>query len=606
VAVIGWTLSFLRPYRTRVLAISILSIAEIGLTALAPWPLKIVVDSVLGDHPLPIWFAGVMASTGANRVALLVVVVVAGLLLQTANEVLRMFQTQLQVDTGQRIVYGLRARLLAHLQDLPLRHHILTRTADSVYRLDADAHCVDDLVIGGVFPLAAAALNLGVMFAILVYLDPALGLLSLAVVPFLYLCLRYYSRTMTDRAERVKALESTLIDRAFEILSSVAAVKSFARERHELTRYSQSGDEAMRARLSLTWQESLFSVAITAVTLAGTTLVLIVGGLHVLDGRLTVGALLVVVAYLAAVYNPISAIAHTTGSLQQAIVSARRVGDIFALTPETLDAPDALDASAVTGHVRFESVSFSYGDDRRVLDEVSFEARPGELIALVGVTGAGKTTIASLIPRFFEPTHGRVLVDEVDVSRYSLRSLRERIALVPQQPILFSGTIADNIRYGRLQASDEEVEAAARAAHIHDFITTLPNGYQTPVAEAGATLSGGERQRLGIARALVKNAPMLILDEPTSSLDALSEAGVFDALRRLRRGRTTIVIAHRLSTIRNATRILVLQEGQLMAQGTHDELLASNVLYRRMCARLSVGRSLEEPESVDELVRVVP
>ena len=605
-AVIGWTLSFLRPYRTRVLAISILSMAEIGLTALAPWPLKIVVDSVLGDYPLPERFAGLMASTGVNRVALLVVVVVAGLLLQTANEVLRMIQTQLQVDTGQRIVYGLRARLLAHLQDLPLRHHILTRTADSVYRLDADAHCVDDLVIGGVFPLAAAVLNLGVMFVILVYLDPALALLSLAVVPFLYLCLRYYSRTMTDRAERVKALESTLIDRAFEILSSVAAVKSFARERHELTRYSQSGDEAMRARLSLTWQESLFSVAITAVTLAGTTLVLIVGGLHVLDGRLTVGALLVVVAYLAAVYNPISAIAHTTGSLQQAIVSARRVGDIFALTPETLDAPDALDASAVTGHVRFESVSFSYGDDRRVLDEVSFEARPGEMIALVGVTGAGKTTIASLIPRFFEPTHGRVLVDEVDASRYSLRSLRERIALVPQQPILFSGTIADNIRYGRLQASDEEVEAAARAAHIHDFITTLPNGYHTPVAEAGATLSGGERQRLGIARALVKNAPMLILDEPTSSLDALSEEGVFDALRRLRRGRTTIVIAHRLSTIRTATRILVLHEGRLTAQGTHDELLASNVLYRRMCARLLVGRSLEEPESVDELVQVVP
>ncbi len=605
-AVIGWTLSFLRPYRTRVLAISILSMAEIGLTALAPWPLKIVVDSVLGDHPLPERFAGLMASIGANRVALLVVVVVAGLLLQTANEVLRMIQTQLQVDTGQRIVYGLRARLLAHLQNLPLRHHILSRTADSVYRLDADAHCVDDLVIGGVFPLAAAVLNLGVMFVILVYLDPALGLLSLAVVPFLYLCLRYYSRTMTDRAERVKALESTVIDRAFEILSSVAAVKSFARERHELTRYSQSGDEAMRARLSLTWQESLFSVAITAVTLAGTTLVLIVGGLHVLDGRLTVGALLVVVAYLAAVYNPISAIAHTSGSLQQAIVSARRVGDIFALTPETLDAPDALDASAVSGHVRFESVSFSYGDDRRVLDEVSFEARPGEMIALVGVTGAGKTTIASLIPRFFEPTHGRVLVDEVDASHYSLRSLRERIALVPQQPVLFSGTIADNIRYGRLQASDEEVEAAARAAHIHDFITTLPNGYQTPVAEAGATLSGGERQRLGIARALVKNAPMLILDEPTSSLDALSEAGVFDALRRLRRGRTTIVIAHRLSTIRTATRILVLHEGRLMAQGTHDELLASNVLYRRMCARLSVGRSLEEPESIDELVRVVP
>jgi ATP-binding cassette subfamily B protein/subfamily B ATP-binding cassette protein MsbA len=607
VTVIGWTLSFLRPYRTRVLAIAILALVEIGLAALAPWPLKILVDSVLDDHPWPEPLVSLMASTAdANAVALLVIVVVAGLVLQLAGELLRTIQTQLQVDTGQRIVYGLRARLLAHLQDLPLRHHLLTRTADSVYRLDADAHCVDDLVIGGVFPLTAAVLNLGVMFVILVYLDPALGLLSVAVVPALYLCLRYYSRTMIDRAGQVKALESTLIERAFEILSSVAAVKSFTRERHELTRYSQSGDEAMRARLNLTWQESLFSVAVTAVTLAGTALVLIVGGLHVLDGRLTVGALLVVIAYLAAVYNPISAIAHTTGSLQQAIVSARRVSEIFALTPETFDAPDTLDASAVAGHVRFESVSFSYDGSRQVLEEVSFEAHPGELIALVGMTGAGKTTIASLVPRFFEPTQGHVIVDDVDVTRYSLRSLRERIALVPQQPVLFSGTIADNIRYGRLQSSDQEVEAAARSAHLHDFVAQLPHGYQTPLAEDGATLSGGERQRLGIARALVKNAPILILDEPTSSLDALSEAAIFDSLRRLRRGRTTIVIAHRLSTIRHATRILVLHEGRVMAQGSHDALMASNVLYRRMCARLAVGLPLDEAGSIDDLEQTMP
>ena len=333
---------------------------------------------------------------------------------------------------------------------------------------------------------------------------------------------------------------------------------------------------------------------------------LVVGGLHVLDGRLTVGALLVVIAYLAAVYNPISAIAHTTGSLQQAVVSARRVREILALAPERLDAPDALDASGVEGCVRFEAVSFSYDDDRRVLEDVSFEVRPGEMVAIVGLTGAGKTTIANLIPRFFEASRGRVLIDEVDVSRYSLRSLRERIALVPQEPVLFSGTIADNIRYGRLQASDEEVEAAARAAHVHEFVQRLPMAYHTELAEAGGTLSGGERQRLGIARALLKNAPILILDEPTSSLDAISEAAVFDALRRLRRGRTTLVIAHRLSTIRAATRILVLHEGRLTGQGTHDELMASSELYRRMCARLSLGRSLDEPGSsvtVDEAVR---
>jgi ABC-type multidrug transport system fused ATPase/permease subunit len=329
-------------------------------------------------------------------------------------------------------------------------------------------------------------------------------------------------------------------------------------------------------------------VAVSAVTLAGTALVLVVGGLHVLDGRLTVGALLVVIAYLAAVYNPISAIAHTTGSLQQAVVSARRVREILARVPERLDDPDALDASGVKGCVRFEAVGFSYDGDRPVLKDVSFEVRPGEIVAIVGPTGAGKTTIANLIPRFFEPSSGRVLVDDAVASRYSLRSLRERIALVPQQPVLFSGTIGDNIRYGRLQASEAEVMAAARAAHIHEFIERLPMGYHTVIGEAGGTLSGGERQRLGIARALLKNAPILILDEPTSALDAISEAAVFDALRVLRRGRSTIVIAHRLSTIRSATRILVLHEGQVTAQGTHDELVVSSELYRRMCAQLSL------------------
>ena len=601
---VSWTLSFLRPYRRRAVAIAVLTVLEIGLAALAPWPLKLIVDTVLGDSPLP-GPAAVLLPTGvaASATALLVAIVVAGLLIQLGGEVVRTIHTQLQVKMGQRIVYNLRATLLAHLQALPLRHHVLTRTADSVYRLDADAHCVDDLIIGGLFPLTLAALNLGIMFSVLVYVDLTLALLSLTVAPFLYLCLRYHAGTMTDRAERMKALEATLIERAFEILSSVAAVKSFARERHELARFSRAGDETMQARLTLTWQESLFSVSVTVVTLAGTALILVIGGLHVLDGTLSVGSLLVVIAYLAAVYDPISEIARTTGLLQQAVVSARRVREILALTPEILDAPDALDALGITGHLRFDGVGFSYDGSRTVLDNISFEARPGELVALVGLTGAGKTTVVSLIPRFFEPQRGQVLVDDVEVSRYSLTSLREQIALVPQTPVLFGGTIADNIRYGRLEASDAEVETAARAAHAHQFISRLPQGYQTPVAEAGATLSGGERQRLGIARALLKNAPILILDEPTSAVDAISEEAVFDALRRRRLGHTTLVIAHRLSTIRDATRILVLHEGQLAAQGTHEELLVSCALYRRMCARLSVGRSLDEPESVDELLR---
>ena len=599
-----WTLSFLRPYQRRVVAIGALSCAEIGLAALAPWPLKVIVDNILGGRQLPDTLAAFTRATiGESVAALLVVVVVGGLLIQVVNELVRITHTQLQVDTAQRIVYKLRADLLTHLQTLPLGHHLLTKTADSVYRLDADAHCVDDLIIGGVFPLTLAALNLGVMFAVLVYLDVTLALLSLTVVPFLYLSLRYYARNMTDRAERVKTLESSVVERAFEVLSSIAAVKSFARERHEVDRYSRQGHKTMQARLGLTWQESLFSLTVTVITLAGTALVLIVGGLHVLGGTLTLGSLLVVVAYLAAVYNPISEIAHTTGSLRQAMVSARRVRDIFALTPEPLDAPDAIDGAEISGHLRFDHVSFSYDSDRPVLDDVSFEAHPGELLALVGLTGAGKTTIANLIPRLFAPSAGQILIDEVDVSRYALRTLRERVAMVPQHPVLFAGTIADNITYGRLDATMAEVEAAAHAARVHALTQRLPQGYQTAVAESGATLSGGERQRLGIARGFLKNAPILILDEPTSSMDAISESEIFDAIESLRANRTILVIAHRLSTIRHATRILVLHDGQLAAQGTHEELMDGNDLYQRMWSRLSVGRSLDEPETVDELLQ---
>jgi ABC-type multidrug transport system fused ATPase/permease subunit len=310
----------------------------------------------------------------------------------------------------------------------------------------------------------------------------------------------------------------------------------------------------------------------------------------------------VVINYLGAVYGPLSAIAHTTGQLQGAMAGAKRVRAMFALVPETIDAPDAIDATNVRGDVVLEDVGFSYPDGTRVLEAISFQAKPGEMIALVGLTGAGKTTLVSLIPRFYDTSVGRVLIDNVDVRKYRVRSLREKISIVLQDPVLFSGTIADNLRYGRLDATQEEIEAAARAAHAHQFISRLPKGYDTEIAEAGGGLSGGERQRLSVARAILKNAPILILDEPTSSLDAISEEIVFAALRHLRAGRTTIVIAHRLSTVRDADRILVLDEGRIAAQGRHDELLKSSQLYRRMCARLSVGKSLDDPETVDELI----
>ena len=599
---IRWTLSFLRPYRRRVAVLSILLLLEIGLGALQPWPFKIVIDYVLGGQPFPRAIAGwVGSATSHSAIALLVAVVIAGVLLQLLNQFVSAYGTQVQVETGQRMVYDLRFRLFQHLQALGLHHHITTSTSDAVYRVDIDAYAIENLVMSGLFPLATSLIALIVMFTILAKMDATIAVLSLSVVPFLFLCLRYYTSTLVNREERVKELESKLLERLYETFSAMRLVKSFAREPFELQRYSQAGGRTMEARIAITWQQSLFGVIVSTITILGTALVVIVGGVHVMRRQMTIGDLTVVIAYLGAVYGPLAAIAHTTGQLQGALAGAKRVRAMFALIPETLDAPDAVEAD-IKGDVTFDKVGFQYPDGTDVLHDITFSAKPGEMVALVGLTGAGKTTLVSLIPRFYDTTAGEVLVDGVDVRRYRIRSLREKIAIVLQEPVLFQGTVGDNLRYGRLDATPQEIEDAARAAHAHEFISHLSKGYDTEIAEAGGGLSGGERQRLSVARAVIKNAPILILDEPTSSLDAISEEIVFAALRRLRAGRTTIVIAHRLSTVRDADRILVLDGGRIAAQGRHEELLKSSSLYRRMCARLSVGKSLDEPESVDELI----
>ncbi len=605
---LGWMLQYLRPYRNRVALLSALLVSEIVLGALQPWPLAIVIDYVLtpltlGGKAFPArlqpW---ITTLTHDNRFTLLVAVVVAGVVLQAVNQFVSAYGTQVQVDTGQRMVYDLRGKLFQHLTALGLNHHITTSTADAVYRVDVDAYAIENLVMSGLFPLATSIIALAVMFGWMLWLNVTIALLSLTVVPFMYLCLRYYTHTLVNREERVKELEAKLLGRLYETFGAIKLVKSFAREPHELMRYAASGEKTMGARIAITWQQSLFSVVVSTITILGTALVVIVGGRYVMSGRLTIGELTVVISYLAAVYGPLSAIAHTTGQLQGALAGAKRVRAMFALIPETVEAPDAIDATDIKGDVRVENVGFTYPNGARVLHDITLAAKPGEVVALVGLTGAGKTTLVSLIPRFYDPTVGRVTIDGIDVRQYRVRSLREKIAIVLQDPVLFQGTIADNLRYGRLDATDEEIEQAARAAHAHEFIARLPNGYQTEIAEAGGGLSGGERQRLSVARAILKNAPILILDEPTSSLDSISEEIVFAALRRLRAGRTTIVIAHRLSTVRDADRILVLDDGQIAAQGRHEELLKSSQLYRRMCARLSVGKSLDEPESVDELI----
>ena len=601
-SIVAWIASYARPYRGRLAVLGVLSLVEVGLGALTPWPIALIVDNVLAHHPWPAAFARVLPPVSAfNPIALLAIVIAAQLLIELLDQIVSAAHTQVQVDTGQRMVYDLRSRLFAHLQALDMRHHTSVSAGDAVYRLDADAYCLENLVMTGLFPLASAVGTLTVMLFVLVRLDWHLAALAMGVVPFLYAVLRYFMRPLGERAERVKELESTLAERLYETFSAIRLVKSFARERHEQERFGERARSAMRERVKLTWQESLFSVGISSVTIVGSALVLWVGGMDVIHGRLQLGELLVVIAYLGMVYGPLSDIAHTAGQLQEAFASGRRIRRTLSIAPEVVDEGSGRRSPAdLRGHIVFDRVSFSY-EDSPVLRDVSFEARPGETVALVGLTGAGKSTAASLIPRFYDPVAGHVLIDGYDVREYDLRALRERIAVVLQDAVLFRGTIAENIRYGRLEATDDQVRQAAIAAHADEFITRLGEGYEAEVGEGGTGFSGGERQRLSIARAVLKDAPILILDEPTSSLDALSEEIVFKALKRLRSGRTTVVIAHRLSTIRDADRIIVLDHGRVVANGPHEQILRTSSLYRRMWQRLIVGKSLDEPLTVDEI-----
>jgi ABC-type multidrug transport system fused ATPase/permease subunit len=505
--------------------------------------------------------------------------VLSGIVLQLTHQAILMSHTRLYTITGHLLTRDLRQRLFVHLQALSLRHHARMPVGETVYRLQSDAAFLDQLLVRGLLPLVFSAATLVVMFGILVRIDGRLALVSLSVVPFLYLWIRWSARRLRPRADQAHALESRLTARLHESFAAIRLVKTYAREPYEGRRFVGAATEAMQARVVLSKREAWFSLVVGNLIVLGTSLVLYIGGRQVLNGRLTTGTLLIALAYLGFVYGPLSGIANTIGTIQQALASARRVRETFALATEVDDgnAPSL----GLSGHIQFEGVGLRYGD-RDILQDISFTAGPGELVAIVGPSGAGKTSLVSLIPRFFDPTAGKILLDGKESSVYRLRTLREQIAIVQQDVIVLAGSVRENLRYGNLDATDEDVERAAHRAYAHDFIMRLPFGYESELSEAGAGLSGGERQRLSIARAFLKDAPILILDEPTAALDALSERQVFQSLEALREGRTTFVIAHRLSTVRAADRVLVLDRGRIVAEGTHPSLLASSDLYRRL------------------------
>lgn len=573
------------------LALAALALVEIVLRMASPFVLAIVVDHAVGRAPVTGRTASALDALGLSAAPrdLLVTFVVLGLAMQLAHQLVVMMHGRLSVVVGQRMIRDLRERLFAHVQALTLSHHAATPTGEAVNRLEADTRCVEHIVLRGLLPIAFSLLTLTSMFSVLVTIDAQLALLALSIIPPLYVWLRWYARRMAPRADLARRTDSRLSSRLFESISAIRLIKSHAREELEQARLARAAGDVARAWIGVGHASALFAIVNGALTAIGSSAILLAGGLAVLDGRITLGTLLLVLAYIGFVYGPLSAIAHTANELQNALASARRVGAVLALAPEGAEAHGALEAGALRGEVAFDDVAFGYGDGPLVLDGVTFTARPGELIALVGPSGAGKSTLASLIMRFHDARRGRITLDGVPIDRYHLRSLRGRIAIVLQEAILLSGSVRENLRYGRPDATDAQLEAAARAAHAHEFIAALPDGYDTELGEAAAGLSGGERQRLSIARAFLKDAPIVILDEPTAALDTISEGRVVEAVGRLCAGRTTFIVAHRLSTVRRADRILVLDRGRIVAEGTHDELCHRSPLYRQLASQLSDG-----------------
>jgi len=430
--------------------------------------------------------------------------------------------------------------------------------------------------------LGQALITLLGMLWILLLMDWRMALLAMAVVPFMYYSVRYYATHIQQRLLHVMSMEGESLSIIHEAISMMRVIVAFGREPYEYRRFREQGLRAINARVDVTVRQTAFSLVVNMTTAIGTAAVLGIGASRVLQNRLSVGDLLVIMAYIAAVYKSLETITYTLGTMQTKIMAQRMVFELLDTKPEIQNLPGAIEMRECEGAIAFEGVDFHYQGRVDTLREITLEIAAGERIAIVGPTGAGKTTLISLLPRFYDPTGGHIRLDGVEIRQLTLKSLREKISLVQQEPLLFSGSIAENIRYGRLAASDEEVIEAAKAANAHDFIMQLPSQYQTELGERGAKLSGGERQRICVARAFLKNAPILILDEPTSSIDSRTEAVILEALDRLMVGRTSFMIAHRLSTIRHADRIFVLDQGHIVQRGTHEELLAQEGLYRQL------------------------
>jgi ATP-binding cassette, subfamily B, bacterial len=555
-----------RPFWPKIAGLFALSVLAMPFMLLNPLPLKIAVDSVLGAHELPAWLTWVFPA-GTQRTDAMVLAALAALLVlfALAKHALDLAFAVLRSHTGERIVLAFRSKLFRHSQGLSLSYHDSAGSADSTYRIQYDAPAIQWITIDAFIPLLTSALTVVAMIVVLARIEWSLAVVALAVAPVLYFLSRIFRRRLKLRWREAKHFESATLGVVQEVLSSVRVVKAFAQEEREQDRYEQHATRNVREQTKLARTSGIFALVVGVATALGTAMVLFLATRQVLAGRITIGDLILVMSYLAMLYSPLQTVSKSAASLQGSLVSAERAFDLLSEAPEVVEKPNARGLHRARGEVAFENVSFSYHANRPALADVSFHIPAGARVGIAGTTGSGKSTLMSLLLRLYDPSRGRVLLDGVDLRDYRLRDLRNQFAIVLQEPQLFSTSIAENIAYARPEAAESEIIAAARAANAHDFISRLPEGYKTEVGERGVQLSGGERQRISLARAFLKDAPILILDEPTSSVDVKTEAMIMEAMARLMRGRTTFLIAHRLGTLEVCELRIQLEQGRLVA-----------------------------------------
>lgn len=583
---------YLWPHRGRILW----ALGQVCLTSalelLKPWPIKLIIDSVLGGQPMPVGL-GLGFSTGA----LLLTACIALVVIYAALGAITVVTNYTTITIGQRMVRALRSDLYAHLHRLSMAFHSRAQAGDLLYRVTADTFALQALTMNCLFPATTAIVLLIGMAAIMLHLDWQLTLLALAVCPVLLLTIGRLNRRITAAAGEMRERESEVYGVVQRAMAAMRVIQAFTREEEEHRRFMSASERSLDAGLRLYTLQTFYSGVVNLVIALGTAAVVWVGARHVLDGTLTVGSLVVFISYLASLYAPINNMFQVYGLAQSAQVGVQRVLDVMDVERDLPDGTRSFPAEGARGEVVWEAVDFQYSPGVPILRGVDLHVAPGQRVAVVGPTGAGKSTLLSLLPRFYDPSRGRVLVDGVDAREYKLQSLRRQVAIVLQPPLLFPVSFRENIAFGRPDASLEEIVAAAKAARIHDMVARLPEGYDTVVGEHGVTLSEGEKQRLTIARAILRDSPILILDEPTSALDPETEQLIVEALERLQAGRTTFIIAHRLSTVRMADLVVVIKDGRVVEQGPLETLLARPGPFAAMYGARTTRRQ-EDPLAI--------